>query len=172
MSERNKALCKGLARRGHFISRFVEMQKGRGTRQPLFNANGTDRWQATPLFLDSIRLAPEVMQPDCKALYPALPTPLFSHPLKTMANKQTQETEEELVRNIDFPHLRDKQKGKWLKTGPGPKCKPGESFDRLCFYAKRLRKLGMSDVDIACMFSDLYWDAVTENDLNKKKRPR
>ena len=55
----------------------------------------------------------------------------------------------------------------WLQTGSAPILKPKFSFDRLCFYARQLRELGMSDVNVACMFSDLYWDAVTEHDLNK-----
>ena len=84
-----------------------------------------------------------------------------------MANKKMKETEKEMVSRIDFPHLRG-DKGKWLQTGPAPVLKPQFSFDRLCFYARQLRELGMSDTNIACMFSDLYWDAVTEHDLNKK----
>ena len=84
-----------------------------------------------------------------------------------MPKKKTKETVEEMVRRIDFPHTRNK-KGTWLQTGAAPVRKPGFSFDRLCFYAQQLRDLGMSDIDIACMFSDLYWDAVTEYDLNPK----
>ena len=84
-----------------------------------------------------------------------------------MPKKKTAETVEQMVRRIDFPHLRDKT-GKWLTTGAAPALKPGFAFERLCFYARQLRELGMSDVDIACMFSDLYWDSVNEYKLNKR----
>jgi|ERR1017187_1475700 hypothetical protein len=84
-----------------------------------------------------------------------------------MTKKNAKETVEQMVSRIDFPHLRDKT-GKWLKTGAAPALKPGFAFERLCSYARQLRELGMSDVDIACMFSDLYWDSVSEYDLNKK----
>ena len=30
----------------------------------------------------------------------------------------------------------------------------------------------MSDADIMCMFSDLYWDAFTEFDLNQKVKAK
>lgn len=84
-----------------------------------------------------------------------------------MKLKKVTETVEERINRIDFPHLRNKR-GKWLQTGAAPKLKLGASFERLCFYATQLRKFGMSDTDIACMFSDLYWDAVSEYELNKK----
>ena len=71
-----------------------------------------------------------------------------------------------LVEGIDFPHTR-KDHGKWLVTGAAPRNEPRFSFQRLTFYATKLRELGMSDTDIACMFSDLYWDAFSEFVLNK-----
>jgi hypothetical protein len=37
-----------------------------------------------------------------------------------------------------------------------------------CVITRQLRSLGMSDSEIACMFSDLYWDAVTEHKLAEK----
>lgn len=70
----------------------------------------------------------------------------------------------EIVASIDFPHKR--HNGEWLQTGAAPENKPGFSHERLVFYASKLRELGMSDVDIQCMFSDLYWDAYTEFQLN------
>jgi hypothetical protein len=70
-----------------------------------------------------------------------------------------------LVRNIDFPHTR--RGGKWLARGSAPRNELGFSFERLTFYATQLRELGMSDANIACMFSDLYWDAFSEFGLNK-----
>lgn len=84
-----------------------------------------------------------------------------------MAKRQYIDPMEELVHRIDFPHLRERE-GKWLQTDGLPNRRLGFSFERLCFYGRRLRDLGMSDSDIACMFSDLYWDAVTEMDLNKE----
>jgi len=84
-----------------------------------------------------------------------------------MTKTKTKEAVEEMVGRIDFPHLR-KTTGQWLQTGAAPQRKPRASFDRLCFYGEQLRELGMSDTDIACMFSDLYWDSATECDLNKE----
>ena len=70
----------------------------------------------------------------------------------------------DLIRAIDFPQKR--HGGAWLQVGAGPKNKPEFSFDRLVFYASKLRDLGMNDVDIQCMFGDLYWDAFAEFKLN------
>ncbi|HWV99163.1 MAG TPA: hypothetical protein VNZ64_05660 [Candidatus Acidoferrum sp.] len=75
---------------------------------------------------------------------------------------------EELVAAIDFPHHRVSLWRKWLATGAAPENKCGASFSRLCFYATKLRSLGMSDPDIQCMLSDLYWDAVEEHQLNQE----
>jgi hypothetical protein len=74
----------------------------------------------------------------------------------------------DLVRSIDFPHKR--HGGEWLQKGAAPENKAGFSHDRLVFYAGRLRELGMSDIDIQCMFGDLYWDAFTEFGLNDTHR--
>ena len=63
----------------------------------------------------------------------------------------------ELVRNIDFPHTRDG--GRWRQE---------QHFNRASFYAEQLRALGMADADVSCLLSDLYWDAVTEIDLNRQ----
>ncbi len=70
-----------------------------------------------------------------------------------------------MITGIDFPHTRN-GRGKWLKTGPSPVNTPEFSFARLCFYAQRLREMGMSDADICCMFSNLYWDAFEEFQFN------
>ena len=77
-----------------------------------------------------------------------------------MAQNNSKLAVEEMLSGIDFQHLRDG--GKWLSN---------QSFDRLCFYAKELRKLGMLDGEISCMLADLYWDAVEEYTLNKQALP-
>ena len=79
--------------------------------------------------------------------------------------KHARVTINELVDSIDLPHKRHPG-WKWMQTGAAPACKPGFSRDRLAFYAGKLRNLGMSDADIACLISDLYWDAFTEADKN------
>lgn len=71
-----------------------------------------------------------------------------------------------MVNMIDFPHTR-RGRGKWLKTGVAPVHEPGASYRNLCFFAQKLRDLGMSDVDICSMFAGLYWDAFDEFRLNK-----
>lgn len=73
---------------------------------------------------------------------------------------------DQLVDGIDLPHKRH-EGWKWMQTGAAPTNKPGFSRDRLIFYAGKLRELGMSDTDIACLISDLYWDAYTEADKNE-----
>jgi hypothetical protein len=75
------------------------------------------------------------------------------------------------VRSIDFPHLRE-EGGKWLRRSPGDEKDPEFSLDRLCYYGRQLRGLGMPDLDIAVMFGDLYWDAVTEYNLNQEQKVR
>lgn len=76
---------------------------------------------------------------------------------------------DEVIERINFPHL-EKMKGAWLRANSGSQ--PGASFDRLCYYGEKLRALGMSDGDIACMFGDLYWDAFVEFDLNSKPKTK
>jgi len=75
--------------------------------------------------------------------------------------------EADLVRGIHLPHTANPA-GKWLLTKAAPLFEPNAALDRLIFYARRLRTAGFSDADITCMFSDLYWDAVREMDLNRK----
>jgi hypothetical protein len=79
--------------------------------------------------------------------------------------KRTKISLDQLVDGIDLPHKRH-EGWKWMKTGPAPTNKPGFSRDRLIFYAGQLRDLGMGDTDIACLISDLYWDAYTETEKN------
>jgi len=86
-----------------------------------------------------------------------------------MANPKVQDPMDEIIERIRFPHL-ETMKGKWLKTSSPPASNPGASFDRLCYYGEKLRALGMSDGDIACMFGDLYWDAFEEFKLNAPPR--
>jgi hypothetical protein len=66
-----------------------------------------------------------------------------------------------LVDGMDFPHKRH-EGWKWSQEGAAPRSKPGFSYDRLVFYAGQLRDLGMSDGDISCLLTDMYWDSFTE----------
>jgi hypothetical protein len=70
------------------------------------------------------------------------------------------EPAESLVDRIDLPHKRVRD---WVwRPAPEDPEKPMISRSRLIFYASRLREHGMSDVDIAGLFSDLYWDSFYE----------
>ena len=62
-----------------------------------------------------------------------------------------------LVRRIDFPHTREG--GRWRQE---------QHFNRASFYADQLRALGMADADVACLLSDLYWDANEEMRLRSE----
>ena len=84
-----------------------------------------------------------------------------------MANRKSEVPLDEMIRGMDLPHLREGQR-KWLKTGAAPQLKPGFALDRLLYYGNQLKGLGMSNVDIVCLLSDLYWDAVDEYKLNSK----
>ncbi len=79
-----------------------------------------------------------------------------------MKRRSPRQTPRELVSRIHFPHMLN-QHGQWLQ----PDC---ASFNRLCQYAQRLRRLGMPDRVIASLFTDLYWDAVAEYVLNARQR--
>ncbi len=72
----------------------------------------------------------------------------------------------DLVGGIDFPHLRGG--GGWLQRGAAPDNERGFALRRACHHAEKLRACGMADADIACLLSDLYWNAVTEMDLNRQ----
>jgi hypothetical protein len=67
---------------------------------------------------------------------------------------------ESLVDRIDLPHKRVQE---WVwRPDPDDPAKPMISRSRLIHYASRLREHGMSDGDIACLISDLYWDSFNE----------
>ena len=74
-------------------------------------------------------------------------------------------TPAELVASLKLPHLRDPN-GKWMKRD-GTDNDTEVSRLRLEGYAKMLLDLGISDADVSCMFSDLYWDSYEESRLNK-----
>ena len=73
---------------------------------------------------------------------------------------------EDLVAGIDFPHTRDG--GQWRQKKPDRLDESASTFQRACHYARQLRVLGMSDVEIQTLLSDLYWDATTEVELNRE----
>ena len=70
-----------------------------------------------------------------------------------------------LVDGIDLPHKRVTD-WVWQPDSVDPD-KPMISRRRLIHYATQLRSLGMSDTDIACMISDLYWDSYNECAYNE-----
>jgi len=66
--------------------------------------------------------------------------------------KKDQESLPERLLRGDYPNTRDGRK--WKRSSG--------TFQRLCHYAKELRKLGMTPDQISNMFTDLYWDAFGE----------
>lgn len=75
---------------------------------------------------------------------------------------------ESLVDRIDLPHKRV-QDWVWRPDPSNPE-KMTISRSRLIHYATQLRGLGMSDADIACLISDLYWDSFNECSYNESFR--
>ena len=62
----------------------------------------------------------------------------------------------ELEASYDLPH-------KTVDSfDPRDPKRPLAAQDRRRFYAKKLRELGMSDINIAGLISDLYWDCFDE----------
>lgn len=93
-----------------------------------------------------------------------LTTELHRRPAQfSRQSESKQEEVESLVCRIDFPHKRDG--GGWVQNDQQGRA---SSLRRACFYAEQLRDLGMSDADIGCLLSDLYWDAVAEMELCSK----
>jgi hypothetical protein len=75
-------------------------------------------------------------------------------------------TLDELVDGIDLPHKRHAG-WEWKHTGATPANKPGFSRERIVHYVEVLRSKRMSDTDIVCLISDLYWDSFHECLKNK-----
>ena len=71
------------------------------------------------------------------------------------------QTPEQLVLRADFPHTRKHREDTRLQW------KSREGFRRLTGRVTKLRALGLDDGDIACLFTDLYWDAFEEFGRNK-----